>query len=125
MGDFTGKTVYFDDSLRFIKKPSEAFIPDREYLDDYLVYEKQSIYDLAVQLYGDMNEGLGEVVKNTNQLNYFGSIPQGTLLKRKNPTSNIAEIFNDENIIVSTTPAPTIGTGEGGLEEGLEFALIG
>lgn len=108
LSDLTGLILFYDDELKFITIQSEAFIPEREFLDDYRVYQNQSLYDLAAQLYGDVNEGLKNMVAVVKELDRGGAIPQGTLLQRKVPVSSIGGTFNDEDVLISTVPLPPI-----------------
>ena len=115
---FIGSIIYYDDSLLFPRVVTESFLPERTALPDYLIVEGQSLYDLGVQLYGDMTEGMRQllpVLENTNQ---------GTLVRRSVPVSNIGEIFNDNDVVVATKPDFVEDTRIS-LEMGLEEMLDG
>ena len=121
---FQGQTILYDDSLTFPTIQNDVFIPKREFLDDYLVYDNQSIYDLAIQLYGDLGQGLKEILPLIEAIEN-GSVPRGTLLARKVPLNNIGEQFNDNDVLVATSPLIIDDDTIIALEEGLEFALVG
>lgn len=120
MISFRNCKIIYDDELRFPAVFVESFIPQREFLPDYIIFEGQSMYDLAVQLYGDVDQGLKELTP------ILKSISQGTVITRKVPTSNIGEIFNDNNVLVATDDVVTIPLPPGvGLEYEIEFELEG
>ena len=89
-------------------------------MPDYIIFEGQSMYDLAVQLYGDADQGLKEL------LPILQNVDQGTIITRKVPVSNIGQQFNDNDVIVATNDVITIPLPPGvGLEYEIEFELEG
>ena len=115
---FIGDTIYYDDSLLFPGIVPESFLPERTSLPDYLIVEGQSMYDLGVQLYGDMTEGMRQL------LPYLENTDRGTFVKRTVPVSNIGEVFNDNNVVVATKPEFEEDTRIS-LEGGLEMPVVG
>ena len=115
---FQGDEIIYDDSLLFPGVTPESFLPERLALPDYLIVEGQSMYDLGVQLYGDMTEGMRQL------LPYLENTDRGTLVKRTVPVSNIGEVFNDNNVVVATKPEFEEDTRIS-LEGGLEMPVVG
>jgi len=114
---FIGDTIYYDDSLLFPGIVPESFLPERTSLPDYLIIEGQSMYDLGVQFYGDMTEGMRQL------LPYLKDTNQGSTVQRYVPVSNIGEIFIDNDVVVATKPE-FVPDDRISLEMGLEEMLV-
>lgn len=65
----------------------------------YKTRQKQSAFDLAVQLYGDVSE-IGKVIGTFTNLN--SNIPVGSSIDVTETKDPIAKYFTDNKLIVAT-----------------------
>ena len=96
--DYQGQNIIFDDEFKFVAFVSPAQDPVPAILD-YSTHEGQTIFDLAIQLFGDINK-IGEVTKFITELNARAS--PFTKLTVNLPDNNITRFFADRTLIIAT-----------------------
>jgi|SRR6187549_1410704 len=87
---------------------------------EYKTHSYQSVYDLAVQLYGDLSK-IGILLELFPNLN--SSIDLNSSIMVEDQTDPIAKYFKDKRIIVATDVLETVGFRETNL--GLRITDLG
>jgi len=96
--DYQGQNIIFDDEFKFIAFVSPEQDPEPSTLD-YSTHDGQTIFDLAIQLFGDINK-IGEVTKFITDLN--ARVSPFTKLTVNLPDNNITRFFADRALIIAT-----------------------
>ncbi len=97
--DYQGSIVYYDDDIKFTPFVSSS-ITKVSGLSDYVSIEGQSIYDVAIQLYGSLSDGLSKVLKYYPDIDVVPSV--NIQVERERPRNPVGDYFRNRNIFVAT-----------------------
>ena len=75
-------------------------------MENYTTREGQTIFDLAIQLYGDVSQAL-TIVRNNDSIDSLNSnVPTGTVIQYEDPKNTITNQFRLRNTqVVTYNPA--------------------
>ena len=78
----------------------------------YRTRQGQSIFDIAIQLYGN-EEFANEILKNNSNLDINTTIPSGTNISYNEENAILPQYFIDKKIDVTTDQKGTLNIGGG------------
>ena len=107
--DFQGQIITYEDDKLF----SSYVSPDNVVLnglESYITGEGQSVYDVAIQLYGNLTDGLKNVLSHYLNLDAVPSV--NIEIPRNRPDDPTGDLFRNKGILVATIGA-TVGEGDG------------
>lgn len=110
----TGTAISYDDSKVYLKQVIVA-VPIIETRPLYFTAELQSVYDLAIQLYGDIS-GLINMVSIFSDLNNI--LTKGTQISPINTDSFLANTFFKDYIVQTFSQIGNISANDIDLEDG-------
>ncbi len=112
-----GLSLLYDESFVSPETQEERKVPEVvQPQEQYETSEGQSIFDLALNMYGDLESVYSIIKENTSVISYINAnIPAGSKLvyKKGNSDNYTLKDYLDQNNIIINTSYPVLNTGSG------------
>lgn len=99
---YFGTGISYDDSIIYRKEVTIAE-PPIEIRPDWAVQVGQSVYDLALQIYGDLDR-LADIVKQLSNIDINVPVPFGTTIEQETTNNYLAKTLFSQKIVATSLP---------------------